>query len=196
MHHPFCPTTLQEWVSLVQSIVTTVAVGCTAWAGIRGLDTWRRQLHGTANLKMGRKLLLAMFQTREELLAMFVRVFPPSEVIEARQRIANGDANDLNMELYNFRWQAIVATLPAYETICVEAEALWGADIRTHVATFSGEINKFRRDLDLYLAVNTNNPGQEELRDKALGEGTQKALLAKSKIIEDYVRQKMAVGQR
>lgn len=154
-----------EWVTVnISSVAPYFTVGKDiAMAGIavyaaviarRGLSTWNRQLKGSTQYDLARRILKGTYRLRESLAevrhpAIFrsEQPIPPEEFAEHmtdKQKHHYGIA-----KAYENRWQELTVIRNDLEAELLEAEALWGHDFLT---TFQP---LFDLQATLYATVNS-----------------------------------------
>jgi hypothetical protein len=128
------------WPALV-STLKDVALGFAAigtptiaWIGLR---KWRDELRGKANFEVARGLTRATYKLRDEIASARSPLVRGSEypagyqVPDANQQGANARvAAEALAHVYQNRWQRVSTALQEFDAQTLEAEALWGADIR------------------------------------------------------------------
>ena len=109
----------------------------TAAAAVRGLRTWRQELRGKADFDVARGLIRATYKVRDEIQSCRSPLISGSEYPPGYQTPAPGAHVDARAEaeaaahMYQNRWQRVQAALQEFDSQTLEAEALWGPDIRT-----------------------------------------------------------------
>ena len=149
-----------EWISGVKDIATTMGVVVAAYVGIRGLSTWERQLKGNAEFEVARTLARATLQLRDAIAvvrspAMWAFEFPEGyEALRAdRKQRAAALAHG-----YNNRWKPLAEILLSFDLAALEAEALWGPEIKEACLNLRGCVGKLRVWLDDYLQNEGSDP--------------------------------------
>ncbi len=124
-------TKWQLFHDVVQLLAVVVGVAI-AW---RGLQTWRDQLAGSTEYELARRVLRAVYQLREAIAhvrAPFVAVEEwadrPNRNHERRDS-RDERAADLWFAYYK-RWQRIVPAHSELEVALLEAEVLWGSELK------------------------------------------------------------------
>src|SRR5579862_4791279 len=130
----FLPVNLQQWVSVIQGIVTTGAVTATAVAAVWGLNTWRRQMVGSAELEVSRQLLRSLYRVRDQISFLRSDKILPGEQEAAQQRATQSKGQlTPHVAFLQSRYERLVAVFPDYNTACLEAEVLWGDPMLKHL---------------------------------------------------------------
>lgn len=198
---PFNPSAWQPSATFVQTIISSCAVIATATIGIRGLNTWRRQLTGGANLETGRKVLRAVYRVRNAALSIRSPAIFEGEAERARIDLGDKQVSDLEAA-WHLRWKLLVDTMPELEAATLEAEALWGSESAQPLTKLSKAINRFGIQLGTYLQIQSytgvRDQSYQDLHAYIYGPSNEAAkdvfkeqLDEIIKDIEKYVRPKM-----
>jgi hypothetical protein len=121
-----------EWVGAAANLVLAgVGVGTVvvAW---KGLSTWRAQLHGTAGFDAARSLMKATYVLRDRLQdarAPFVSVAEYPE--DYKPRSGPDEEARKWTHIYERRFEPVVAALHEFEGASLEAQALFGKDVKS-----------------------------------------------------------------
>ena len=128
-----------DWPAFFGSLKDLALAGAavvTAWAAVRGLRKWREELRGKTDFEVARGLARAAYRVRDELAACRTPLirsdeYPPDYDPPELGRPADRapEANAL-AHVYNNRWKPVTEALRELDAQRLEAEALWGADIR------------------------------------------------------------------
>jgi hypothetical protein len=151
-------TANQPCLTFLKDLITIASLTTGALVAIMGLHTWRRQLRGTANYELAKRLLKATYQVRDALQSVRSPLITAGEfahaVKEAQLAIKPGDENyhaDSSAAVYQLRWKPVIEAYQALELEAVEAETLWGSKARAATNTIRKSINSLSSALDLYL---------------------------------------------
>jgi hypothetical protein len=121
---------VQPLVSIVTA-ATAVAAVSVAW---RGLRTWQRQLQGTAEYELARRVLRAVLEMRTQIAAVRNPGIWPAEIERAKKErpLAAGETAEENTQqlAYAHRWSELVKARSQLSLELLEAEVLWGESIR------------------------------------------------------------------
>jgi len=131
-------------ISTIADTVTALATtGAVVIAGL-GLNAWRKQLKGTTEYELAKRLLLQVYQLRDAL--QYTR----------HPFLMLGEAGDIPDDLpwevaaYNNRWKAVREAMVELNAMSLECEVIWGTPIvdlmgnlRSHVATLRNAVELF-----------------------------------------------------
>jgi len=113
-----------ELTSAAADLVTAIAtLGAVAVAGV-GLKTWKKELKGRAEFETARSLAKDTYALREALGSFRSPLYLSSEFPEG-EHSAEGYA-----AMFHARWQPVRDALVKFDSSVLEAEALWGQEVR------------------------------------------------------------------
>jgi hypothetical protein len=130
-----CDVNWQALFGILKDIALALAAIVTPWVAWQGLQTWQRELRGKAYFDAARGLARATYKVREELAAARSPLLRGSEYpsdydpSEYPQPNPEEEASALAY-VYKNRWQPVQDALREFNIQLLEAEALWGPDIR------------------------------------------------------------------
>jgi hypothetical protein len=120
-------------LTALKDIVVAIAAIVTATAAVRGLRKWREELHGKTAFDVARGLIRATYRLRDELQSFRSPFVRGSEFPQDYQSFAQNphyvDAQAW-AHVYKNRWEPVAVALREFDAQALEAEALWGAQIR------------------------------------------------------------------
>lgn len=122
-----------EALTAVKDAILAMAGGCTAYAGLSGLHTWRRQLQGGVKFDVARGLAKATYKVRDALWAVRAPATWGSDYPEDyRNKVAHTaeEKGDAFRYVYNKLLEGLTAALQDFDIQTLEGEALWGAEVR------------------------------------------------------------------
>jgi hypothetical protein len=113
-------------------VLTLCAITGTAFA-VRGLNTWHRQLLGTADFDLARRLLRALYEWRDAIQLTRLPVIWAAEMTPEPGK--DPDAKDKEHQAgarraYERRWAGVMKTRTEIQALALEAEVLWGDGIK------------------------------------------------------------------
>jgi gas vesicle protein len=122
-----------EVFDIVKDVVLSCAAIATAIVAILGLKSWSRELRGRASFETAKSLVRATYRLRDELQSCRSPFVTSSEFPDdydvsgpkSAQQQANAWAH-----VYNTRWHPVRDAALAFGPTVLEAEALWGHEIR------------------------------------------------------------------
>jgi len=121
-------------LGLVKDIVLTGAAAVGIYVAIRGLNTWNRQLKGSAEYELTRRLLRCTYRLREAIKGVRYPVMwanelpsPPEEAgakMSSEQRRYYGIS-----KAYQRRWDKVYEVRNELQAELLEAEVVWGKGV-------------------------------------------------------------------
>jgi hypothetical protein len=200
---------IQPYLSLIKDLVTIASIGIAGYVALRGLQTWRDQLKGTAEYELAKRLLKAAYQLRDALQSVRNPLIMAAEfsqaLKEAQLDLKPGD-EDYNAAsttaVYQMRWKPVTEAYRALELEAVEAETLWGSEaraatttIRTSIGSLYSALNLVLLDMKSHVPPVLDNLSREKFRqivysmtDKPEEDPFLKDLTSAIKVIEDLAR--------
>ncbi len=143
-------TTTPEIITAIKDILLGAAAATTAIVAVVGLKNWSRELRGKTEFEVARNLMKATYRVRDKLQysrAPFVAAGEfPSDYPCPQAATAEQKAQALNY-VYRNRWEPVREALQELETHVLEAEALWGGDIRAK----TDELRQYARELQVAM---------------------------------------------
>jgi hypothetical protein len=144
--------TASEIITAVKDLFLILAAIVASYVAWEGLSTWRKQLTGTTEYETVRDVLRAAYKLRDRvdwLRAGRISIseeetFDLEKVFQDREDVTELEYEAiLRGEALKSRWPAVQEALSEYELASLEAEVLFGSDIRDVLErskTFVGEI--------------------------------------------------------
>jgi hypothetical protein len=127
-------TPAAEFFSVLSDLVVAFGAGITAFAALSALDTWRRQIHGTARFDAARRLMIAAntlalqyHSARSPLLQ--AAEFPEEYWATPRQERSGRQEREAYEVVLNERWRPVAAAYAQVLALLPEAQALFPAAI-------------------------------------------------------------------
>ena len=126
--------TCTEIITAIKDVLIGGAAIATASVAVIGLKSWSRELRGRADFEVARGLIRATYKLRDELRACrapFIRAqeFPEGYYNPAGTSTPENEAQAW-AHVYKNRWQPVWGALQEFDAQTLEAEALWGSEIR------------------------------------------------------------------
>lgn len=130
------------------SDITNIALVLAAWAGaiiaFFGLMAWQRELHGRADFKLARRVMLDVYELHNEI-QQIRNIFSP-ELLDKQYERLNKKASKLNVAL-------------------LEAKVLWGDKLERPTQTLHDSLKTWRLALRKHLRT---QKGKMQLTDEEL----------------------------
>lgn len=123
---------INEIVTLIKDIVLGLCALGTVSVAVYGVKSWARELKGKADFEIARHLIRAVYKFRDEIEFSRSPMILPNEFPEnydPHNRASKYKAESWSYVLSN-RWKPVVEAVYELDAQGLEAEALWGADIK------------------------------------------------------------------
>lgn len=135
-----------EEISALADIITATAITAGILIATIGLNTWRKQLRGTTEYELAKRLLLQVYRLRDAL------QYTRSPFLSAGEAGEIPEGISWEIAAYNHRWNTVREAASKLSTVTLECEVVWGNDIdnltrelRSHVFTLSNAVDAFIR---------------------------------------------------
>lgn len=125
--------TAVEIATVVKEVVLTGAALATAIVAVRGIRTWSVELRGKTAFEVARGLMLATYRLRDAVHACRSPFISCGEFPAGYRGQGTATAQeelDAWAHVYKNRWAPVWEALQDYDARALEAEALWGREIR------------------------------------------------------------------
>lgn len=108
-------------ISLTKDVVAIIGTAGALTIGVLGLNTWRRQLHGTSRFEVAKSILTTTYKIEDAIQAVrSPMLHPRKEEVEA------GRALEEEQRIYSERLQNVNGKRAELKTLILEARAIWG----------------------------------------------------------------------
>ncbi|QXI02487.1 hypothetical protein HV782_011035 [Pseudomonas monsensis] len=139
--------------SIIGTIISGSAVGVAYYFGQQGLHTWRRQLRGSADHDLARRLLIELYKLRDEIqrarspaIFSFEGVPFEGEVVSDEPKQSSYAFNE---RAYRRRLAAMDHARNPLQATMLEAEAIWGPDLKGLME----KVFKLEREFVIYVRL-------------------------------------------
>ena len=151
---------MMEVVSIAKELLVSIAAATTAIVAVLGLRSWSRELRGKTQFEVARQLIRATYRVRDEL--RYCRTpFIQGTEFPTDYPIVEGAKPEQEAKawayIYHNRWVPVRDALRELDAQLLEAEALWGSDIRDA----GGALRQCARELQVAM--------EAIIDDKAIG---------------------------
>lgn len=120
--------------SVVKDTILTAAAVVAGYVGLRGLNTWRRQLAGNAEYELAKSALTCLYRLRDviEVVRNPLASYSQEPDLPAEQ-LKNMDAKQKEwyayVQMYEKRWAPVVEAKSQLDVLLFEMEAIWGREV-------------------------------------------------------------------
>lgn len=139
--------------TVVGAVISAATIGVAIYFGRAGLHTWRKQLRGSADHDLARRLLIELYKHRDEIQrarspAIFSFESVPFEG-EVESEDPKRSSYDATARAYRRRLTAMDASRNPLQATMLEAEAVWGTTLKELME----HIFKLEREFVIYVQV-------------------------------------------
>ena len=138
-------------ISDIKDIIVSTAAVVTATVAIIGLYKWKAELTGKANFEASKELIKKVYKLRNEIgycrsPGILGNEFPEGYMLFGTN---SGDTEGRAWaHVYDNRWKGVREALIEYDTACLEAEALWGKEIKASEQQLMSVVRRLRAAID------------------------------------------------
>jgi hypothetical protein len=163
-----------EIFSIIKDIALAGAACTTAYVAFTGLEKWQKELSGKASFDVARELAKSAYFLRDEI--RYCRS-PITAAHEFPDKYREGNKHtpqengDAWAYVYAKRWESVVKALQSFDLATLEAEALWGKEIKQRSIELQQCVKSLRVDVDTF--IRNEFSGGEVFRDKNLASEVQ-----------------------
>lgn len=157
-----------EIFSFIKDIALAGAACATAYVALTGLGKWQKELSGKANFDVARELAKSIYALRNEISYSRSPFTASHEFPEDyKGALGNHTAEEQGQawaHVYAKRWEPVGKAIQAFDTATLEAEALWGKDVKEKAIA----LRKCVRSLQVYIEsfISNKYSGGEDFSDK------------------------------
>ena len=147
-----------EFTTVFRDVAAGVAALVGAYVGLAGLHTWRRVLKGNADFETARSLMKSLYHLRDQIDRCRNPLIAPSEfsidyaIKMSRGEASHKDAAEALQCMYDERLSHVYDAYVEFEVAALEAEALWGRDIKVKSEAVGQLVRSLRAAIDAMIA--------------------------------------------
>ncbi len=146
-------TLTKDVFSIIGTIISGAAVMVAYYFGRAGLHTWRRQLRGSADHDLARRLLIELYKLRDEIQRARSPAIFSFEGVPFEGEVVSDDPKQasyvFNERAYRRRLKAMDDARNPLKATMLEAEAIWGADLKGLME----HVFKLEREFVIYVQL-------------------------------------------
>lgn len=159
---------MTEIFSIIKDITLAGAACVTAYVALTGLGKWQKELSGKANFDVARELAKSIYALRDEISYCRSPFTAAHEFPEGyKGALGNHTAEQEGQawaHVYAKRWEPVGKAIQAFDTATLEAEALWGKDIKDKALALRKCVRSLQVDIESF--INNKYSGGENFRDR------------------------------
>jgi hypothetical protein len=164
--------TTPEIITAVKDIIISIAAILTASAAIIGLKNWSRELKGKTEFETARGIIRATYKLRDEIEKCRSPLINAYEFPEGHRGYSPNESFEEKAQalahVYKNRWEPVWNALLNFDAQTLEAEALWGIELRNKTDEFRQCVRELNIAIEAVIS-DTGSGGEEFNRDKELG---------------------------
>jgi len=127
--------TMAQMLNILKDFILSGSALVGAYVAVKGLNTWQRQLKGQVDHELARRLLVTLFKYRDALSgvrhpALFAYEMPTPPQNEGRHYSQEEIRYYGTSKAYQTRWDKVQAERTKLYADLLEAEALWGEELK------------------------------------------------------------------
>jgi hypothetical protein len=156
-----------EIVAIAKDTILAGAGVATVTVAFLGLSTWNRQLRGQADFEAARALAKATYKLREEIAvsrSRLIRLYEFGDPVTRR----GGDTGEEYARVYVERWKPVSEALQNFDAAMLEAEALWGEQVRGALDKMHACLSTLSASMDA-IVENARSGGEDFNSDPDFG---------------------------
>ena len=122
-----------EWFSICKDVFVSIAACVTAYVAIKGVGTWQKELRGKASFDVARELIKSIYLLRDEIKrcrSPFIWGDEFPDYYDSFGKRTKEEEGRAWAYVYTKRWKPAAKATQAFEACALEAEVLWGDEIR------------------------------------------------------------------
>jgi hypothetical protein len=160
---------IAEIVTLIKDAAVAGAAAVTATVAVIGLTNWNRELRGKATFDVARALAKSTYKLRDEVRNCRSPFLAASEFPEGygghSGQTSHREEAAAYAHVYDSRWKFVWEALQEFDTNTLEAEAIWGSEIRTKTDALRHCVSELRVAIDA-VVENTATRGENFKADR------------------------------
>lgn len=163
---------ISEILAFLRDTILALAGVTTAVVAVRGLNSWNRELTGRAGFEAARSLAKATYKLREEIKSLrspmiWAGEFPEGYEPHLTRKDPQAEGRAY-AHIYQKRWEPLQVALSEFDASTLEAEALWGTDVRKK----TDELRRCLRSISAAASAvvsDATNGGEDFKTDREFG---------------------------
>lgn len=160
-----------DLIAAIKDIFLFGAAVTTAYVAYRGLEKWKEELSGSASFDVARQFMRSVYMVRDEIRSCRSPFVSASEFPEGYQgAIGNPttrEQGDAWLHVYKNRWQPVMDAIQEFDSATLEAEALWGANVKEAAQELRQLVIRLRASIDAF--IRNEYSGRQDFHDREFG---------------------------
>jgi hypothetical protein len=150
---------VQQLITITKDVFTCLAAITAAVVAILGLQAWKKQLRGKTEYELAQRLLKSVYKVRNAFAIVRNPMQSNAEIAQAMRdaKIEGDPLRDQTVKVrseeavYQKRWQNVQEAFLELESHMLEAEALWGEDVKKYLQSLNQCAAKLFLNIQRYL---------------------------------------------
>jgi hypothetical protein len=157
-----------EIFAIVKDIALSGAACVTAYVAYTGLGKWQKELNGKANFDVARALAKSIYALRDEISYCRSPFTAANEFPEgykgALGKPSPEEEGQAWAHVYSKRWEPVGKAVQEFDAATLEAEALWGREIKGKALALRKCVRSLQVDIEAF--INNKYSGGESFKDR------------------------------
>lgn len=147
---------MAEIFSIIKDIALAGAACVTAYVALTGLGKWQKELSGRASFDVARQLARSVYALRDEISYcrspfMAAQEFPEG-YRKVQGRTTAEEEGQAWAHAYAKRWDPVGKAVRSFDAATLEAEALWGKDIKEKALALRKCVRSLQVDIESFIS--------------------------------------------
>ena len=145
-----------ECFAIFKDVSVSIAACIAAYVAVKGLGTWQKELRGKASFDVARALVKSLYFLRDEISycrSPFTMGHEfPDGYIDNWGKQTNEKEGGAWAHVYKKRWEPVARAAQAFDTAALEAEALWGNEIREQSRELRFHVRRLQVSIEDFIS--------------------------------------------
>ncbi len=160
-----------DFFSIVKDVFLSGAAATTAYVAYKGLEKWKSELAGKADFEAARNFIRSVYKLRnaiEGCRSPFVSAVEfPENYRVGMAGLSDKEKGDAWLYVYNNRWEPVFEAIQEFDGSTLEAEALWGSEVKEKALALRHLAARLRASIDAY--IRNEYSGNQDFTDRDFG---------------------------
>lgn len=177
-----------EHLTIIKDLLISIAAISTTTIAYIGLKSWHKELKGRANFTVARELIKVTYKLRDAIASCRAPFVGATEFpVEYNPFQHNKDKETERKtwaHIFKNRWTPVLNVLEDFDTSALEAEALWGSNIRDLADKLRSSVRDLNLNIGFYIE-NVYSKGEEFRSDPDYGKKVKSIVFSSTSDKED-----------
>jgi hypothetical protein len=149
---------LSLYLQPIKDIATIITISIGAYVAMSGLRAWKRQLKGTTEYDLARRILKAVYQLRLAIAKVRSPLITAGEMGAAYSAMEEKPEDDdprkdakISAATYDRRWKEVSEAFAQIELEAIEGEVVWGSEAFSMIMDLRRSVNSLSNAIDMHL---------------------------------------------